>query len=269
MEADLLVREGSDNSLIKKIISKKEFSDLPQKDVLLAFKKFDSKSFADGEKLKLTRDLLRKSYTAFLSPKLLHFKDKDAEWFLKKHISTRERLPYYSEVYRKILFGLPKELNVYDLGCGTNGFSYDYFREIGFDVNYFGVEAVGQVVNLQKKFFDGKNLRKVSFFHESLFDLGWIMNLIKTGSGSKVVFLFKVLDSLEMIKRDYSKEFLESIVPLVDRVTISFATKSFLKRRKFFADRTWINNFVRDKFKILWDFEIGGERYITFSKKDL
>jgi predicted nucleotidyltransferase len=40
-------------------------------------------------------------------------------------------------------------------------------------------------------------------------------------------------------------------------------TSSF---KKFKAKRDWIVNFIRENFKILGDFEIGGERYIIFSK---
>ena len=95
--------------LIEKITQKKEFSKLPQKDVELVFEKFDKLQNADYQKLKLTRQFLRKVYSSFTSRKLLNLrqklnlltassmrgqsKDKDVERVLKKHKSTKERLP--------------------------------------------------------------------------------------------------------------------------------------------------------------------------------
>lgn len=258
---------AGEDELIKKITSKKEFSQLPEKDVLIAFDKFDKSNFTDEEKVKLTRDLLRKVYTAFMSQKLLNFKDKNAEWFLNKHISTKERLPYYTSIYQKILEGLPKTVNVYDLGCGTNGFGYEYFKKAGFDVNYLGVEAVGQIVGVQEKFFAGQ--AKVNFLHGSLFDIAGVKKIISAGAGQKVVFLFKVIDSLEMLERDYSKTLLMELSQVSDRVAVSFATRSLLKKKKFFADRKWLVEFIKNNFKLITDFEMGSERYLVFSKKDL
>ncbi|MBS3084808.1 hypothetical protein J4411_02745 [Candidatus Pacearchaeota archaeon] len=253
--------------LIKKIIEKKEFSKLPEGDVFLAFEKYDNKKYIDEEKIKLTRDLLRKVYTAFLSTKLLNLRDKNIDWFLKKHLSTKERFSHYSKLYKKVFHGFTKNLAVIDLGCGINGFSYKFFGGTGFNVKYIGVEAVGQLVNLQKKSFEG--VKGVSFFHESLFNLSKIKKILDSAEEKKVVFLFKVLDSLEVLKRDYSKELLLEIVPLVDRVVVSFATRSLVKQKKFFVNRNWIVKFIQKQFFFEDDFEMGGERYFVFSKKSL
>ena len=79
--------------------------------------------------------------------------------------------------------------------------------------------------------------------------------------------MFKTLDSLEMLQRDYSKKLLLEIVPLVDRIVVSFATKSFVKRTRFKAKRKWIIDFIEDNFEVLDDFELGGERYVVFRKR--
>ena len=82
-----------------------------------------------------------------------------------------------------------------------------------------------------------------------------------------MVFLFKALDSLEMLERNYSKKLLTEIVPLVDRVVVSFATKSLIARKKFNVKRNWIINFLKDNFEVLDDFYLEGERYLVFRKK--
>lgn len=254
-----------DRQIHQQIIAKKEFSQLPKKDVELAFSHFENKVCSDAEKIRLTRRLLFDVFGAFTSYKLFNSKNKTVEWILKKHISTRERFPYYKKIYLKILKNLPKKISVIDLGCGVNGFSYDFFNKIGKSVNYIGVESIGQLVDLSNYYFK-KNKLKGMCYHLSLFELEKIKKLIKKQLGQKIVFLFKTLDSLEMLQRNYSKKLLKEIVGLVDKIVVSFATKSLFSKKQFFAKRKWLVNFIKDNFEMLDDFELGGERYIIFSK---
>jgi hypothetical protein len=57
------------------------------------------------------------------------------------------------------------------------------------------------------------------------------------------------------------------ITPLCDRVVLSFATRSMIRRDKFRVNRKWIINFINENFELLEDFEIGNERYILFKNK--
>ena len=253
--------------LILKITMKKEFSKLPKKDVELAFEKFDKPRNADYQKLKLTRQFLRKVYSSFTSRKLLGIKDMEVDYVLGKHKSTKERLPYYEEVYGRIFEGIKgKEISVIDLGAGVNGFSYGFFKNK--KINYVGVEAVGQLVELMNYFFKEEKI-KAKAFHLSLFEIDEVKKLIKKQKKSRIVFLFKVIDSLEIVERNYSKKLLEGIVPLVDKVVLSFATRSLGKRSKFNAKRFWIKKFIDENFEVLDNFELGGEKYIVFKRKHL
>ncbi len=247
--------------LIEKITSKKEFSKLPKKDVELAFEKFDKHNYVDEEKIKLTRELLHKAFSSFTSQKLLSLKDKDSEWILRKHLSTRERLPYYTEVYEKLLDN--EKFTIFDLGAGINGFSYNHFP-VG--TYYIGIEAVGQLVDLMNYYFKTRGLDAMAI-HESLFELEKIKKYIKQVPEKKVVFLFKTIDCLEMLERDYSKKLLQEITPLVDKIVVSFATRSMISKKKFKAKRNWILDFINEEFKIIDDFELGSERYISFKTK--
>lgn len=247
--------------LIKKITEKKEFSQLPQKDVELAFSHFEKRQVSDEEKIRLTRELLHKVFSSFTSLKLLSPKNKDEGWILRKHLSTRERLPYYSKLYEKLLSEYKNKKNsIIDLGAGVNGFSYKYFPE---NTTYLSIEAVGQLVEQMNNYFEKQKINTKAI-HESLFNLEKIKKIITESKKPKIIFLFKVLDSLEMLERDYSKKLLLEITPLVDKVVVSFATESMIKRKKFKVERFWILDFIRDNFEILEDFEIGGERYIVF-----
>ena len=250
--------------IYEKIINKKEFSQLPQKDVEKAFQNFEKRQVSDEEKIRLTRDLLRKIFSAFISKKILSLKNKDPEWILRKHISTRERLPYYSQLYSRLLKNF-KRATIFDLGAGVNGFSYGFFKR---DVTYIGVEGVGQLVRLMNHYFE-KEVLKARAIHMSLFELEKLKEFIKKSKKPKIIFLFKTLDSLEMLERDYSKKFLKEITHLVTKVVVSFATRSLIKKTKFKVKRTWILNFLKENFKVLEDFELGGERYIVFEKNNL
>ncbi len=255
--------------ILKKIMKKKSFSKLPELEVKKTFKKFEKKQVSEKEKIRLTRELLNRVFWPFRSYKLLEIKknkiqNKSEEWFLRKHFSSRERLGFYKELYSRIL---QKGDFVFDLGAGANGFSYKFMPP---NVKYVGIEAVGQLVDLMNFYFKLKKLN-AEYLHKSLFDLKNIKDVIKkklktetNKKSRKVLFLFKVLDSLEMLERNYSKKFLEEICSLFDVVVVSFATRSMLKREKFKVNRKWIIKFIKEHFKITDDFELGEERYLVF-----
>lgn len=242
------------------IIKKREFSQLPLRDIENAYAKFEKRQVSEEEKVRLTRELLHKIYGAFASKKILSLKNKDEEWVLRKHLSTRERLPYYKEVYSRIL----KDFNgeIFDLGAGINGLSYKYF---GKKLKYIAVEGVGQLVEFMNHYFQKEKI-KGQAIHTSLFKIEEVKKIIKKEKGEKIVFLFKVLDSLEELDRDYSKKLINELASLVDKIVVSFATRSMVSKRKFKVDRSWIISFIGDNFNILDDFEVGGERYVVFSK---
>jgi hypothetical protein len=254
----------SKQELLQKIIEKKEFSDLPEFDIKKVLILFDKPHRTNEEKIKLSRDLLRKMYSVFASDKILTKKNESVEWFLKKHISTNERFEDYEKIYGRIFQRFQNEkINVIDLGAGINGLSYKF---LPVNTNYVGVEAVGQLVSLMNNYFRKEKICGKAF-HESLFNLNEITKIISEVKGKRIIFLFKVLDSLEMLERDYSKRILLELMPLSDEIVVSFATRSIIRREKFKANRNWLVSFIHEKFSILDDFDFGSERYICFRKK--
>lgn len=254
------------NEIIEKIKWKKEFSQLPDKDVLMAFEKFDNDNYSDEEKVKFTRDLLRKVFSGFSGKKLLGLKNKTADEILIKHLSTRERYNHYKEIYDRILKETPKKLSIIDLGAGVNGLSYAHFNQLEKKVNYIGVEAIGQIVQLVNSYFDKEKISG-KMFHISLFETDKIKEIIRDAHKPRIVFMFKVIDSLEKFERNYTKKLLFEIVPLADEIVISFATESWMKRTKFYANRKWLLDFIKENWQIKDDFEFGGERYLVFTNK--
>ncbi len=250
--------------IIEKIKEKREFSQLPEKDIEIAYEQFERRQASEEEKIRLTKELLRKNFSAFISKKLLSLKKKEPEWILRKHISTLERLSNYKEIYSRIFQDYQKA-SVIDLGAGINGFSYNFFRDVGVDVNYIAIESVGQLVELMNFYFKQNKINGKAV-HMSLFEKEKVEGLIKKAKKPRVVFLFKVIDALETLRRNYSKELISEIAPVADKVIVSFATKSLGSREKFKAKRNWIIDFIQENFNVLDDFEFGGERYIVFSK---
>ncbi|MEX0920844.1 MAG: hypothetical protein WDZ62_01115 [Candidatus Pacearchaeota archaeon] len=248
-------------NIINKIMKKRDFSQLPKEDVERAFSHFENRQVEEREKIRLTRELLHKIFGAFGGKKLLNPKRQEKpDWFLRKHLSTRERIGFYEEIYERLL---DDEKVVLDLGAGVNGFSYNYFNK---KFKYIAIEAVGQWVDLMNHYFKKENL-KAKAFHESLFNIGQIKKIINKEKGQKVVFLFKVLDSLESMEKNYSKKILLKVCPIVSKVVVSFPTESMVRRKKFNVSRKWILDFISNSFEILDDFKIGSERFIVFSRK--
>lgn len=253
----------TNEEIIAKICEKKEFSMLPREDIERAFSKFERRETSGEDKVKLTRELLRKVFSGVAGKKLLNWDDKSAEEVLKKHLSTRERYEHYSEIYLRLLKNLPKEISILDLGAGVNGMSYHFFEDAGKKVEYYGIEAVGQLVDMVNGYFEKEKIDG-KMIHASLFELGKLREIANSTKKPRVVFLFKTVDALEAVERDYTKKLLEEIVPLVDRVIVSFPTESWMRRKKFFVQRTWLIDFVRERWNFIDDFNLGGERYLVF-----
>ena len=251
-------------SILDEIRKKREFSQLPEIDIKMAYEQFEKKQITDDEKIKLTKELLRKIFSAFVSKKLLSPKNKDPEWILRKHISTKERMPFYKEIYKRI-FREIKKASVIDLGAGINGFSYKFFKEEELEIDYTAIESVGQLVELMNSYFKKNKLNGESV-HLSLFESEKVKKIILKEKKPRIIFLFKVIDALESLKRDYSKELIQNLSKISDKIVVSFPTKSLGSRQKFKANRNWISEFIYENFIVSDDFELGGERYLIFNR---
>jgi hypothetical protein len=259
-----------EEEIIKKIISRKEYSQINIVDVEKAFHLFKDKKISEKEKIKRTRKILHEVFGVFLIKKFFKKKInlKNPEEILRKHISTKERFPYYLKIYKRVLDGLSKKISIIDLGCGVNGFSYSYFKKLGFDVAYIGIDSVKPLIEITNSFFI-KNKIKGKVFNISIFSLEEIKKIILKQKKPRVLFLMKVVDSLEKIERDYTKKLLLEISPFFDRIVLSVPTESLIKRKKFLVKRTWILNFIQKNFLMLDYFEISSERFFVFKNENL
>lgn len=243
--------------LIAKVKEKKELSGLPDSVVVKALEIIDVDDLDEKEIVKSCRAFLRRYFGVFLTNRLLKGKFNGKE-VLEIHRSSKER--DYNELYKKVLKG--DEKVVVDLGCGVNGFSYFYLNEVVSNINYIGIEASGQLVDMMNKYFL-ENRFNARAIHKDLFDLDFIIDLLKKQENPRVVFLFQVLDALEGFERDFSKKFLLGIKDYCERFVVSIPLRSLsggLKKAK----GEWVLDFVEENFNLIDDFELNGERFIIF-----
>ena len=106
---------------INEIKKKKELRDIDDNFILEMFERYNISNLTPKQRKVLVKDARAKL-------RLIYglFRTKQKGPVLERHASTRERLPYYGELYNHIfeITGTPKV--ILDLGCGVNPFSYKY-----------------------------------------------------------------------------------------------------------------------------------------------
>lgn len=246
-----------DKLLIYEVKKKREFSKLPDSIIEKALE-------SSNENIKEARAFLRKYFGVFLTNKVLKGKTEEV---LVSHISSKLR--DYREFYSRI-FSEKKFNSIIDLGCGANGFSYNFLREELGDVEYVGIEASGQVVENTNEYFKNNKLSNAKILCLDLFDKGKIIELIKKSRQPRAILLLQVVDALESLERNYSKELLLGVIEVLnkeDLVVITMPLNSISGRKKFEARRSWISIFLEENFIVKDDFNLGNERIFLVRKK--
>jgi 16S rRNA (guanine(1405)-N(7))-methyltransferase len=135
---------------------------------------------------------------------------------LSLHKSSKERLPYYPVVYKKIfeITGCPKK--IVDFACGLNPFSYPY---LGCKPEYVACDIAEKDLDFIQDYFRimkiGGSVKKVDLIVDDVSEIT---------KGADLVLLLKTLDSLETIKWGNSEALLTKIK--AKWVVVSFPTKS-------------------------------------------
>ena len=241
-------------NIIEDIKQKKEFSKLPESIVERAAQ-------LSKNDVKESRSLLRKYFGVFLTNKI--FKGKlSADGMLKSHLSSKKR--NYPEFYKSIFSDIKGVESIIDLGCGANGFSYSYLKNILGSVDYLGIEAAGQLVEHMNKYF-GKEGFFAEIIKRDLFDIDFILDILKRQKKNKVVFLFQVVDALENLEKNFSKKFILDISKECEKIVVSLPTESLGGKKGFVVQRKWFTDFLKENFKIEKDFSVDGERIFVIS----
>lgn len=175
---------------------------------------------------------------------------------LSSHKSSAERLNFYPEIYENIFSHTGKPKSILDLACGLNPLSFPW---MGLEkVDYFASELTEQ---------DSKFIQE--YFHIikpfGLNGKAFAMNLVKFKKLPKtdICFLFKTLDSLEDLEKDYSEKLLKKIPAKF--VVVSFPTMSIGGRNPI-RQRGWFLRMMRNLGYSAESFEIENEIFYMIKK---
>lgn len=260
------------DELIKKIIDKKDLNNLPNKIVLEKLEKhltpkiktkyeelgtrfFRSKEFTILKKQ--VRNELREIYGVFYEKgdrnKLLNELIKNPSTInhlklLELHKSSKERIPYYDIIYKKIFAITGKPKTILDLASGYNAFSYPFMNV---NAKIISVDLSDKDASFIQQYYDRSGINGTAI----------ALDLTKETSLKHlrdwkvdVCFLFKALDSIESVKRNFSKELLEAIN--AKYTIISFPTKSLGGKKEIKTER---RKWLEKKFTIQEKFELANE----------
>jgi hypothetical protein len=239
------------NQLIKEIKKKKELSQLDNKFIkeeLDRFFKREPKIFKNLKEqtnpkakdykivIKEVRAKLRRSYGLFRvekeTKKLKQLaKEKKYSEILKTHSSTKERLPFYNQLYQKI-FNITKEpKTILDLGAGLNPLSYDFMKTKS---EYYAYDLSKEEVQIINQFFKNKKINGKA----------GILDLLETKKVKKlptadVAFLFKMTDVLDKGKGHKTSEEVIKAIP-AKFIVVSFPTLTMSGKPMNHPRRGWI-----------------------------
>ncbi|MDD5054451.1 MAG: methyltransferase domain-containing protein [Candidatus Nanoarchaeia archaeon] len=196
---------------------------------LIKKERFKSAEFKDF--IKKVRASLRRQFGAFNNPKIDRkelIKKKAYGEILMSHLSSKERMPYYKEVYDKIFSIIGKPDSIIDLGCGFNPLSIEFMdyspkKYLALDINADDLKIIQEYfrqkkINGEAKVFDATELKNYDFNEN--FD---------------ACFAFKVFEIFEKTK---SHRLTEDIVLRIPskKIAASFSTKTLsnapMKRKR-------------------------------------
>jgi len=230
-------------------------------------KKFNEKSKEFKEFVKIVRKRLREIYGVFFKDSLseeqkenllkklgTENEDKTIKKILKSHLSTYERYSTLVDVYKQIFSTTGCPDKILDLGCGYTPFSYSY---LGYEPEYVASDISKDNLNFIKKYFDFKKING-QIISADLTEKEDINKISEISKSCEVCFLFKLLDSLEAIKRGSSKELLDSLK--CDFFVISFPKGTISGKKTITSKRKWFQK-IMDNMTFLDEFEMGPETY--------
>ncbi len=156
------------------------------------------------------------------------------------HKSSRERITFINEFYYRIFDSVGEYKNILDIGCAFNPFSIP-FMNLKSNTLYTGIDIDNNEIKFLKWVFKflGKDITKfdldvnVDFEVDNAFSLKVLDNSKKDNKEKyDVIFLFKLLPLLELIKKGSSKELLLKLINYNPKVklVVSFPLKSLSGR---------------------------------------
>ena len=244
------------NEIIKKIKEKAELASLDDfikdriqdylKEHKIDLEKLDQRSSNYQDLFKAVRKKCFESYGLF---KISSYAS------LATHISTRERREFYSRIYKEIFSITGKPKKILDLGCGLNPLSYRY---LDCKPEYYASELTEADCVVIRNFFKQNKIKGKVF----------AFNLLKDDYSklpkADICFLFKVLESLESIRKNISKEILKEIN--AKWIIVSFSKRSITGKLIRKKGRSWLKRMLAELNYDYQTLDIGDEIFYVIRK---
>ncbi len=209
--------------------------------------------------VKEIRAILRRSYGLFRgdSSGLLELvkkvkKDKTTiKEILSLHASTKERLPFYDKLYKKIFKVTGEPSSLLDVGCGLNPFSIIYMKSPpvyhAYDLSKDEVQAINSFFTILK--IKGKAVVK---------------DVTKTSFPTvDLALLFKMTDVIDGKGHKNTEKLLTSIP--AKHLVVSFPTVTISNKRMRFPRRKWIELLCERLGWTQVSFEMGNELFYVIT----
>ncbi|QQG38875.1 MAG: hypothetical protein HYS32_00180 [Candidatus Woesearchaeota archaeon] len=203
---------------------------------------------------KSIREELRKIYGLFKikQPSL----SQNYQELLKTHLSTKERLPYYNQIYKEIFSITNKPSTILDLASGLNPLSIPYMNLK--KVHYLAIELSKEDCNFLNNYFKKNNAKGKAIPLDLVKHYKELKNI-----KADITFLFKTLDSLEEIKRNISKEILKTLSSKY--IVVSFSSISVSGKR--IKERGWFLRILRELNLNYTEFKTPNETFLIIENK--
>jgi len=205
--------------LIQDLKNKKELKDLDENFILLRVKEYLKDKSVPGNKksreykkiFKDLRRILRKSYGMF------------------RNLNEKRDL----EIYKKIFFKI-KPKKILDIGCGLDPLEYSKLIKC----KIYCCDISQNIIDKLNNYFKSENIKGKAF----------IFNLIDEDLDKlpevELCLMLKVLDSIELFKRNYTKEILKRIK--AKYFLISFAKRTLSSKRIIKSSRSWLIRILKE-----------------------
>jgi len=139
---------------------------------------------------------------------------------MKRHASTRERLPFLDDFYAPLLAGLPPLHTVLDVGCGLHPLALPWMG-LPAGVEYLAIDVYEDLAAFLDGFFALLPLRGRAAAGDALRGLG--------AHHADLAFLLKTVPCLEQVEKTAGRRLLGAIPAAV--LLVSFPAQSLAGRR--------------------------------------
>ncbi len=189
--------------------------------------------FRNKDNAKLRNELINK-----LHQKDIHIK------ILETHASTKERLPFYKDLYKQIFTITKKPKTILDLGCGINPFSIPFMN---IKPTYYAYDINEEEITNINKYFKHNKIKGTA----KLLDISKTTRITPLPKAD-VAFLFKVSAILDKGKGHKKTEEVISAIP-TKYVVVSFPTLTMSGKPMTAPRRSWMEWLCKRRN---WDYRI-------------